>query len=581
MEKQDRMTQLQRMEAPLWQRTAIMLLFLVISVFYTCTVWAKAPAPGVYRIASAKKPSLFITVENGLQENHANLGLGEKASDGRDLFRIKAAGNNSFQIVSLLSGRAVTMEGENIEQFKWKSKKEQFWQFEAAGKNRYYIIGAGNQAIGLEKGRAADGNNVVAVAAKKKLSQRWMLVPAEDFLTVSSSDISFTWKTSKTRISVTASEKWKAASDSRWLTAKKSGASLILTAKKNGGEDRSALVTVSMGRKTKKISVTQKSKANTTGKKTAAKGTYYFLSALSSQEYGLTVRASQKQNGTNAMLTKITSDANKQFQLKYVSDGAYCILAKHSGKCLETDGTGNVYQWKYDGSVRQLWELEDAGNGAWYIRSRESGKYLTVQHGKGGEGVNVYTSSFHKAKSQRWILADITKYAAGYKYLWKSCGKPDVTDAFLEKTLRIARAIGADPDDLMAVMAFESLLSHTIINPNSGATGLSQFLPSTAASLGTTTANLRAMSAVDQLDYVQMYLSRYAGRYNSLGSLYMAVLWPYAVGQGDNYVLWTRGGTYNAQYGRNSGLDVNKDGAVTVGEAVQKVLANRKRFVGV
>ena len=61
----------------------------------------------------------------------------------------------------------------------------------------------------------------------------------------------------------------------------------------------------------------------------------------------------------------------------------------------------------------------------------------------------------------------------------------------------------------------------------------------------------------------------------------MAVLWPYAVGQGDNYVLWTSGGTYSAQYGRNSGLDVNKDGAVTVGEAVQKVLANRKRFVGV
>ena len=554
---------------------------LLLSLLLAAPAWAKGPVPGVYRIVSVKNTALCISVENGLRDNHANLVLGKKAADGRDLFKITAAGGKSFKIVSLFSDRAVTMNGDNIEQFKWKSRKEQLWKFQSAGKDRYYILGMDGRMIGPEKGKAADGNNVAAVSAKEKSSRRWMLVPADDFLAVSASEISFTWKASKTRISVTTSGKWKAVSDSEWLAVKTSGSDLILTAVKNTGEDRSAQVTVSMGRKMRRINVTQKSKENTNGKKTAAKGTYYVLSSLSSREYGLTVRGSGKGNGTNAVITQITSDANKQFTLKYVSDGAYCILAKHSGKCLETDGTGNVYQWKYDGSTRQLWELEDAGDNAWYIRSRESGKYLTVRKGKAGDGVNVYTAAFHKAKSQRWFLEDIRKYTAGYKYLWKSCGKPDVTDAFLEKTLRIARAIGADPDDLMAVMAFESLLSHTIINPNSGATGLIQFLPSTAASLGTTTANLRAMSAVDQLDYVYMYLSRYAGRYNSLGSLYMAVLWPYAVGQGDNYVLWTSGGTYSAQYGRNSGLDVNKDGAVTVGEAVQKVLANRKRFVGV
>jgi len=48
-----------------------------------------------------------------------------------------------------------------------------------------------------------------------------------------------------------------------------------------------------------------------------------------------------------------------------------------------------------------------------------------------------------------------------FRYNWKKEGLPSspyVTDEFLLKVLEIADKLGVDPDDLMAVMAWESWL---------------------------------------------------------------------------------------------------------------------------
>lgn len=170
-------------------------------------------------------------------------------------------------------------------------------------------------------------------------------------------------------------------------------------------------------------------------------------------------------------------------------------------------------------------------------------------------------------------------FKSKFKYDWKSCGKRDVTDEFLNKVEEICEELGISPDDLMSVMAFESGLDHTISNRYSGATGLIQFMPFTAEGLGTTTEQLKNMSAVEQLDYVKRYLKGkgVGPGANSLSDLYMSVLWPAAVGKDDSYVLFRSGTT---TYSQNAGLDTNHDGVVTKAEAVQMVLNARKRFVG-
>jgi hypothetical protein len=104
----------------------------------------------------------------------------------------------------------------------------------------------------------------------------------------------------------------------------------------------------------------------------------------------------------------------------------------------------------------------------------------------------------------------------------------------------------------------------------SGATGLIQFMPSTARGMGTTTSALARLTPEDQLRWVYEYFKPYAGRLKNLGDLYMAILWPKGVGKPDHYVLFDRAKTPTT-FRQNAGLDVNKDGLVTRAECLVKV----------
>lgn len=148
---------------------------------------------------------------------------------------------------------------------------------------------------------------------------------------------------------------------------------------------------------------------------------------------------------------------------------------------------------------------------------------------------------------------------------------PNVDQAFLNKVAEISGRLGAVPEYLIAVMGFETAGTYSPSIRNfggSGATGLIQFMEQTAINLGTTTAELAAMNAIEQLDYVEQYLQFAQGRLDSLEDTYMAVLWPAAVGKDPNQAIITQGDRF---YSGNSGLDVNNDGAITPREAADKV----------
>lgn len=145
-----------------------------------------------------------------------------------------------------------------------------------------------------------------------------------------------------------------------------------------------------------------------------------------------------------------------------------------------------------------------------------------------------------------------------------------VSPEFRKKAVAVAQRLGLDPSTLMAVMAFETGRRFTSAtrNARSGATGLIQFMPKTAAALGTSTAALAGMSEIRQLDYVEKYLKPYAGRMTDLPSAYMAVLWPAAVRKPLSHVLFA---APTVAYEQNKGLDADKDGKVTKAEAAAKV----------
>jgi hypothetical protein len=148
-----------------------------------------------------------------------------------------------------------------------------------------------------------------------------------------------------------------------------------------------------------------------------------------------------------------------------------------------------------------------------------------------------------------------------------------VSPVFRERVRWIAENLGCPPNSLMACMAWESGETFRADIKNaagSGATGLIQFMPSTARALGTTTAALAKMTPEDQLNYVYKYFQPYAGRLHNLGDVYMAILWPKGVEKPDNYVLFDKK-KMPTTFRQNAGLDVNKDGLVTRAECLVKV----------
>jgi hypothetical protein len=148
-----------------------------------------------------------------------------------------------------------------------------------------------------------------------------------------------------------------------------------------------------------------------------------------------------------------------------------------------------------------------------------------------------------------------------------------VSPVFKERVRWIAENLGCPPNSLMACMAWESGETFRADIKNaagSGATGLIQFMPSTARALGTTTSALAKMTPEDQLNYVYKYFQPYAGRLHNLGDVYMAILWPKGVEKPDHYVLFDKK-KMPKTFRQNAGLDVNKDGLVTRAECLVKV----------
>lgn len=146
---------------------------------------------------------------------------------------------------------------------------------------------------------------------------------------------------------------------------------------------------------------------------------------------------------------------------------------------------------------------------------------------------------------------------------------------FVDKTKEIVAKLSGNPSFLMSCMAFETgrTFSPTIQN-GAGAPyyGIIQGGAAFCKDVGITLDQWRAMTAVQQLDYVYLWYKPYAGKLNDLPSWYMRILWPVAVTKDDSYVLWDQK-TRPTTYAQNKGLDINKDGLITRGE-VSKTIYN-------
>ncbi|MBN9560086.1 MAG: transglycosylase SLT domain-containing protein [Alphaproteobacteria bacterium] len=206
--------------------------------------------------------------------------------------------------------------------------------------------------------------------------------------------------------------------------------------------------------------------------------------------------------------------------------------------------------------------LEQSGDGTWTVTAAWPPCESNTAHA--AQPLAPAVASMNMVGGQL-PAAGATVQSADSRIAWGRSVEP----GFKQAVLQMCERLTVDPNFLMACMAFETGQSFRPdkVNPVSGATGLIQFMPSTANALGTTTADLAGMTAVQQIASVEEYFSPYAGKLNTLSDVYMAILWPKAVGKPESYILFE---APSKAYLQNQGLDSNNDGHVTKAEAVAR-----------
>lgn len=153
-------------------------------------------------------------------------------------------------------------------------------------------------------------------------------------------------------------------------------------------------------------------------------------------------------------------------------------------------------------------------------------------------------------------------------------GNANVTPEFIDAVEQMAARLGTSPEYVLAAMSFETggRFDPSIQN-GIGATGLIQFLRTTAQSLGTTTDKLAKMSAVAQLTFVEKYFEPFKGKLGTLEAVYTSIL--SGSPKKPDAVLFKAG---TPAYKLNP-LDWNDDGIITAREATTPVAA--RMFGGV
>lgn len=135
----------------------------------------------------------------------------------------------------------------------------------------------------------------------------------------------------------------------------------------------------------------------------------------------------------------------------------------------------------------------------------------------------------------------------------------------------------SDPNALMVVFVLETFAKKTgkidhLIKNSLNYRGLLQFSPANLRAMGYTVETFEKLANYEQVEQVvYKYLKPYSGRMRCLADIYLAVLFPVAIGKPDNFVLQHGKLTAEKVARANPLYDIDKDGDIEVGEVKRRL----------
>lgn len=142
------------------------------------------------------------------------------------------------------------------------------------------------------------------------------------------------------------------------------------------------------------------------GSQKISNGKYRIISGLNGFSC-IDIQNGDRYNGANAHLwAKAGSAQNQVFNIEYLGNGSYRIIATHSNKVLDINNgvmcnSSNVKQWDWANVLNQQWIIVDRGNGYYSIHSAKDTRYvIDVSGGRSNNGTNIQIYQYNGSAAQ-------------------------------------------------------------------------------------------------------------------------------------------------------------------------------------
>ena len=141
-------------------------------------------------------------------------------------------------------------------------------------------------------------------------------------------------------------------------------------------------------------------------------GTYKISTALNNKLV-FDVDGGYIKNGANIQLYADVNVQQQKFNVRYLGDGCYSIIAVHSEKSLDVAWGGkcsgtNVQQYECNNTDSQKWIIQHTGDGYYNIISKCNGLYVDVTGGIANCGTNIQMYDGNNTMAQKFKFEKIT-----------------------------------------------------------------------------------------------------------------------------------------------------------------------------
>lgn len=424
---------------------------------------------GTYSIANGENTNYVLEIASLGMNDRSNVQLGVSNNTSSQRYEITYVSGGYYKIIAEHSDKSLDISGgsgengANVQQYTWNGSNAQLWKFVNAGNGNWYIRSKLGTVLDISASSPVLGTNVQMWEMDGDTTQNWKLTKTEykpvadgtysisnitsnykvlevidhnvqlemksgfasqifDITYIGNGYYKIVSKDNKEAFDVYGGASqlsanlwtygWNSSDAQLWKFVDAGNGSFYIKSKLGTVIDLQWGATAAgtnaqmyslNGSNAQKWLLNEASEV--VNEKPLENGTYTIRNSLNPSNV-LDISGGGIDNGSKLQLYQSNETSPQRFEIFYVGDGYYRILAEHSGKSLDIvygsalSGAG-VQQYDWNSSEAQLWRIIESENGSYLIQSK-LGTVLGVHGDVASSGSSILMQEMGGQKSQKW-----------------------------------------------------------------------------------------------------------------------------------------------------------------------------------